>query len=190
MNLKQKIALWLGVANLAVIWFLPPFDSFSVTDTNVHFFAGFHYRFLHDANELINADVLFLELVVLLVNVGTAWLLLRDGKNLESKKKYLNYQKAILLGIAINLTVILLFPPFQFGYLVTNALLPSFQGFYFIFMAGPRLTIVTPMLYLEVVFVLFNGTMLWLLFNRAKERSLSHWNTIELMRNLRGISRL
>jgi hypothetical protein len=185
-NLKQNIALWLGVVNLAVIWFFPPFDSFSFTDTKALVFAGFHYRFAYDANEVINGDVLFLELVVLLVNVGVAWLLLRDKHNIKNVKRYFHYQNAILLGVAVNLTVILLFPPFQFIYAVTNALLPSFQGFYFIFMAGPMLTIVTPMLYLEMVFVLFNGAMLWLLFNRVKERELSPQETIELMRRLRS----
>jgi hypothetical protein len=186
MNLKQKIALWLGVANLVIIWLFPPFDSFSFTDTKVLVFAGFHYRFALNANEVINGDVLFLELVVLLVNVGTAWLLLRDAHKIKIVGKYFHYQNAILLGVAANLTVILLFPPFQFIYAVTNALLPSFQGFYFIFMAGPMLTIVTPMLYLEMVFVLFNGAMLWLLFNRVKERKVSTQETMDLMRKLRG----
>jgi hypothetical protein len=46
--------------------------------------------------------------------------------------------------------------------------LPSFQGFYFIFQAGPMLSIVTPLLYLEVMFVLFNGAILWLLFKREE----------------------
>lgn len=186
MNLKQKIALWLGAANLAVIWLFPPFDSFSFTDTKALIFAGFNFRFAREVNEVINGDVLFLEIVVLLVNVGIAWLLLRDVKNIIGTKGRFNYQNAILLVVAANLTVILLFPPFQFYYAITRALLPSFQGFYFIFMAGPMLTIVTPILYLEVIFVLFNGAALWLLFNLVKERELSPQEATELMRKLNG----
>ncbi len=53
-------------------------------------------------------------------------------------------------------------------------------------MAGPMLTIVTPILYLEVIFVLFNGAALWLLFNRVKERELSPQEAMELMRKLSG----
>lgn len=184
MNLKQKIALGLGAANLIVIWLFPPFDSFSFTDIKTLIFAGFHYRFSNGVNEVINSDVLFLEIVVLLVNVAVAWLLLRDVKNSIDPRKFFNYQNAILLGVAINLTVILLFPPFQFFYALSSALLPSFQGFYFIFMAGPMLTIVTPILYLEVVFVLFNGSALWLLFNRIQERDLSSLEAAHLMRKL------
>lgn len=186
MNLKQKLALGLGAVNLAVLWLFPPFDSFSFTDTKALIFAGFHYRFAREANEVINGDVLFLEIVVLLVNVGIAWLLLRDVKNASGIKEWFNYQNAILLVMAANLTVIILFPPFQLYYAVTSALLPTFQGFYFIFLAGPLLTIVTPILYLEVVFVLFNGSILWLLFNRVKEEDLSPQESMELMRKLSG----
>jgi hypothetical protein len=168
MNLKQKIALWLGAANFAAIWLFPPFDSFSFTDPKALIFAGFHFRFTHGINEMINSDVLFLEIVVLLVNVGIAWLLLRDAKNIVGTKGNTNYQNAILLVVAANLTVILLFPPFQFYYAANSGPLPSFQGFYFIFIAGPKLIIVAPILYLEVIFVLFNGAALWLLFNRVK----------------------
>ena len=88
--------------------------------------------------------------------------------------------------VAANLTVILLFPPFQFFYAITGALLPSFQGFYCIFMAGPMLTIVTPILYLEVIFVLFNGAALWLLFNPVKKLEVSPQEAMELMRKLSG----
>ena len=63
-------------------------------------------------NETVNGDVLFLEIAVLLINVAIAWLLLRDVKNLTGSKKYFNYQNAILLVVAVNLTLILLFPPF------------------------------------------------------------------------------
>lgn len=186
MNLKQKIALGLGAVNLLLLWLFPPFDSVSFTDTQAPIFAGFHFRFARAVNEAINGDVLFLEIVALLVNTGIAWLLLRDAKNIIGMEERFNYQNTILLVIAANLTVIILFPPFQFFYAVTSALLPTFQGFYFIFMAGPLLTIVTPILYLEVIFVLFNGAVLWLLFNRVKERELSPQEAMELMRKLSG----
>jgi len=185
MNLKQKIALWLGAANLILILLFPPFDSYSATDAKAPVFAGFHFGLVHGIHEMINGDVLFLEIVVLFVNMGIAWLLLRDRQSMNSAKKYLNYQNAILLMVAANLTLILLFPPFQYIYAITNALLPSFQGFYFIFTAGTMLSVVTPILYLEVLFVLCNGAMLWLLFNRVEEREPSPTEAMELPRKLR-----
>ena len=168
MNLKQKISLYVGLANLALIWLFPPFNSFSNTDTKTPIFAGFHFRFDRLFNEVVNSDVLFLEIVVLLVNVGIVWLLLRDVKGTPGTKGRFNHQNTILLVVAANLILIMLFPPFQLFYAVTSAILPNFDGFYFIFLAGPMLTIVTPILYLEVIFVLFNGAVLWLLFNRVK----------------------
>ena len=186
MNRKQKIALWLGMANLAVILLFPPFDSFSFTDTKALIFAGFQFVFSRGSNEILNTDVLFLEIVVLLVNIGVAWLLLRDARHALGTKRHFNYQNAILLVVAANLTVILLFPPFEYFYAITSALLPTFQGFYFIFTAGPMLTIVTPILYLEVVFVLFNGAVLWLLFKKDKQVELSPREAMQLMRELSG----
>lgn len=185
MNRKQQIALWVGMVNLAVIFLFPPFDSFSFTDPKALFFAGFQFVLGGESNEAINRDLLFLENVVLLVNVGIAWLLLRDVEHLFFTKRRLNYQNAILLLVAANLTVILLFPPFEYSYALTGALLPDFQGFYFIFSAGPMMTIVAPVLYLEVTFVLFNGAVLWLLFREKKEKELSPQQAMELMRELR-----
>jgi hypothetical protein len=173
MNKKQKIALWVGVVNLAALMLFPPVNSLSFIDKNAIVFAGFHYVFGLASNEVINSDVLFLEIVVLAVNFAIAWLLLRDDRKSFGTKRPFNYQKAILLAVAANLLVIMLFPPCEYVYAVTNALLPSFQGFYFIFQTGPMLTIVTPFLYLEVAFVLFNGGVLWLLFRREEDQEFS-----------------
>lgn len=185
MNRKQKIALWVGLANLAVMLLFPPFDSFPFTDPEALVFAGFQFVFGSGINEIINRDVLFLEVVVLLVNVGIAWLLLRDTGHILVTRHRLNYRNAILLMVAANLTVILLFPPFEYFYAISNAVLPTFEGFYFIFSAGPALAIVAPILYLEVVFVLFNGAVLWLLFREKKEKELTPQEAMELMREIR-----
>jgi hypothetical protein len=184
MNGKQKIALWVGLANLAVMLLFPPFDSFSFTDTDSLVFAGFQSILSTASNEVINSDLLFLEIVVLLVNVGVAWLLLRNAGNMFVTQRHIHFQNAVLLMVAANLTVILLFPPFEYFYAITNAVLPTFQGFYFIFSAGPAMTIVTQVLYLEVMFVLFNGAVLWLLFRKKKEKPLTPQEAMKLMREL------
>jgi hypothetical protein len=173
MNRKQKIALWTGAVNLGVLSLFPPVDSFSSTDAKELVFAGFNFVFMLDRNEVINGNVLFLEIVVLLVNVAVAWLLLGDAKKGAGAKRRISSQNAILLTAAVNLMVILLFPPFEYYYAVSNTPLPSFEGFYFIFMAGPKLAIVTPLLYLEVIFVLFNCALLWFFFKREDVQDLS-----------------
>jgi hypothetical protein len=177
MNNRQKFALWVGAGNLVMLLLFPPVDTFSFTDIKAPIFAGFHFVWTLGAYEVVNGDMLFLEMVVLLVNVAIAWLLLRDNKNFARTKRHFDYQNAILLTVATNLTVILLFPPFEYAYAMTRAVLPSFQGFYFIFQAGPMLSIVTPLLYLEVLFVLFNGAILWLLFKREEVQVFSQQKT-------------
>ncbi len=184
MNRQQRIALWVGLANLAVILLFPPFDSFSYTDTQSLVFAGFQFVFGSEHNELLNYDMLFLEVVVLLINVAIVWLLLRDVKHILVARRHFNYQNAILLMVAVNLTAALLFPPFESSYAMSKAVLPSFQGFYFIFSAGAMLTIVTPILYIEVIFVLFNGAVLWLLFRKNADSELTPQQAMELMREL------
>lgn len=177
MNKGQKFALWVGAGNLVMFLLFPPVDSFSFTDIKTPIFAGFHPVWTLSVNEKVNGNMLFLEMVVLLVNVAIAWLLLQDKKYPASAKRHFDYQNAILLTVGANLTVILLFPPFEYAYAMTRAILPSFQGFYFIFQAGPMLSIVTPLLYLEVVFVLFNGAILWLLFKREEVQVFSQQKT-------------
>jgi hypothetical protein len=87
--------------------------------------------------------------------------------------------------VAVNLVVILLFPPFENYSAVTRAILPSFQGFYLIFAAPPEHIIVTTLLYIEVIFVLVNGGLLWLLFKERKLPVLTPEEALKLMRELR-----
>ncbi|MDH2915973.1 MAG: hypothetical protein PXX77_03755 [Gallionella sp.] len=185
MNQKQKITLWVGFFNLVFLMLFPPFDSLTVTGANALVFAGFSFVFSHSASEAINTDVLFLEMVVLLVNIGVAWLLFRDTKNVGSKRRF-NVQNAILIVVAINLTVILLFPPFENVVEINSPIMSDFQGFYFIFSADPMHAIITSVLYEEVVFVLFNGALAWLFFREEKSREMTPKEQMELMRKISG----
>ncbi len=184
MNRNQQIAVGVGLCNFVLLLLFPPFDSLSLTDANALIFAGFNFAFARSAHEAINTDVLFLENVVLLVNIGIAWLLLRDTPDKKGQSGFLTAQNGVLLVVAVNLIVILLFPPFEFVYAVTKATIPTFQGFYFIFSAGPMMTIITPILYLEVMFVLFNGGLLWLFFRKKKEPELSPQEAMLLMQRI------
>lgn len=186
MNRKQRITLWVGLFNIVFLLLFPPFDSLSVTGANALIFAGFSFVFSHSSQEVINTDVLFLEMVVLLVNVGIAWLLFRDTKSVSGPQRRFNVQNAILIVVAVNLTIILLFPPFENVFEVSRAIIPTFQGFYFIFAADPMHAIIAPVLYEEVVFVLFNGALLWLFFRREKPAELTPKQAMEMMRKISG----
>jgi uncharacterized membrane protein len=183
MNRLQKIALLVAAGNLAVILLFPPFDTYSFTAPLIPIFAGFHPIFSRVASETINSSLLFLETAIILINASIAWLLLQPSPPSATRRR-IDYQHATLLVVAVNLVLLLLFPPFENYQEVTLAILPSFQGFYFIFTPHPDMTIVSTMLYLEVIFVLINGGILWLLFRKKKEPDLSPGDVARLMKEL------
>ncbi len=182
MNQRQKIMLVIAAINLALIFLFPPFDSYSIANSIIPIFSGFHNAFGKAANEAINSSVLFLEAAVVLINTGIAWLLLQRKKTVTRRK--INYQNATLVVVAVNLVVILLFPPLENHSSITHAFLPSFQGFYFIFAAPPEHVIVTAMLYIEAIFVLVNGALLWLMFKEKTQVVLTTDEKLKLLREL------
>lgn len=183
MNQRQKLTLIIAAANLALMLLFPPFDSYSIANSIIPIFSGFHFAFSKGANEAINSGVLFLEIAVVLINAGIAWLLLRSKK--EATLRKINYQNATLAVVAVNLVVILLFPPFENHSAVTRAILPSFQGFYFIFAVPRQHVIVTALLYIEVIFVLVNGGLLWLMFKERTQIALTPEEELKLLRELK-----
>ena len=167
MNRRQAIALAIAAANIVLIMLFPPFDIYSIARTQVPVFAGFYFYPGRNQYMIVNMSLLSLEVFVVLINAGIAWLLLRTAK-VEVTRRRVSLQKATLLIVAVNLVVILLFPPFDSVFALTKASIPTFEGFYFIFARQANHVIVTPILYLEVIFVLINGAIFWLIF---RERS-------------------
>ena len=163
MNRNQKIALSIAAANMLVILLFPPFDQYSIAASKLPIFAGFHPAFAAPQMSEIKASLLWLEVLVVLVNTGIAWLLLRD-KLTPGVTRWMGLQNATLLFTGVNLVLMLLFPPFESVFALTKATLPTFEGFYFIFSQKPNHVIVASLLYIEVVFFLVNGAILWLLF--------------------------
>ena len=171
MNRYQWIAAIVAAVNLGLVWLFPPYDYVSAARNNVPTFDGFYWLFAETSGRQVNTNFQQLEIFVILFNAAIAWLLLAPrkakAKTEDGGAKRVDWQRVVLIGIAVNLLLALLFPPMENFYAVTHAALPSFDGFYFIFGEhGPR-TIVTQLLYLEVIFVLVNGAILWLLFRQA-----------------------
>ncbi len=165
MNNAQRIALAVAVANLALVLAFPPFDYISLQRGNIPTFDGFYFAFGSHPNRVVNANFLALEIIVVLVNACIALLLLRKPPLRQRQRPGGNRrQRAVLALMAINLVVILLFPPFEFFAAITKAVLPSFEGFYFVFGDNSLRQLVAPILYIEVALVIINGALLWLLF--------------------------
>jgi len=69
MNRNQGIALAIGVANLLLITLFPLVDQYSIAASNIPVFAGFHFITQRPPLGIVNADLLTIEIIVVLVNL-------------------------------------------------------------------------------------------------------------------------
>ncbi|MCC7269207.1 MAG: hypothetical protein IT468_00650 [Rhodocyclaceae bacterium] len=168
MNRQQAIAVGFAAANLALVLAFPPYDYVSMATGYVPTFSGFHFIGAVPPNSLLNSQFLALEEIVILINAGIAWLLLRGG-SAQKGRRIGRGQRGVLGLMAVNLVLILLFPPFENYYAITKAVLPSFDGFYFIFGDNAQRQIVASLLYIEAALILINGGLLWLLFAERRD---------------------
>ena len=169
MNRYQTVTLIVAAVNLLLILLFPPYDYLSAHN-NVPHFDGFLPAFGDHPNRVMNKDFLSIEIFTVLVNAAIAWVLLSGRARLRRR---LDRQNLVLLGVALNLLLALLFPPFQDHYTTSKALLPAFDGFYFVFGDNSGRVVVAAMLWIEVIFILLNGAMLWLLLQRPGPRELT-----------------
>lgn len=167
MSKAQKIVLALTTFNLLLILTFPPFDDYSVTSHDIAIFGGFRFILSATPNAAINASFMFLEIAVVMLNAAIFWLISLEGGRKKDNGNF-SYRKATLFLVAANLFVVVLFPPFEYISNMTHATIPSFEGFYFLFARPPNRVIVTPILWLEFIFVLINGALLLLAFKERK----------------------
>jgi hypothetical protein len=183
MNRHQNIAMLIAAANLLLILLFPPFDQFTIATSRVPTFAGFSFYFTPPPYGVVNGGVLVLEAFVVLINAGIAWLLLADRPK-GPRAPRVGYRNAVLIGTGVNLVVILMFPPFESVFALTNAVLPTFEGFYFIGSRQSGHFIVITLLYIEVGFVLANGALFWLLLRERPSQQLSPEQAYALAKKL------
>jgi hypothetical protein len=172
-----------GATNIVLIMLFPPFDTYSIAASSTPVFAGFYFYPNRTGYMVVNTSLLFLELFVVLINAGITWLLLRAHKVVVERRR-ISLQNATLIVIAVNLVIILLFPPFESVFAMTKASIPTFEGFYFIFARQPNHVIVTAILYIEVFFMLVNGAIFWLIF-RDKSQAVTPEEALKLMLEMR-----
>lgn len=183
MNRNQSLAVAVAAANILFVLLFPPFDAYSLASAKVPVFAGFTFYFSRDQYMVVNTSVLMLELIIVLINAGIALLLLGE-KKAEVKRRRIGLQNATLIVVALNLVVIVLFPPFESVYVLSKAAIPTFEGFFFIFARQPNHVIVATILYLEVIFVLVNGALFWLIFGKKKQAALTPEEAYKVMMEL------
>ena len=165
MNNPLRIALLFAAANLLLALLFPPYDYVSMESGNIPTFDGFYFVFANQLHRVVNSSFLALEIIAILINACISILLLRYAPEKPLHQSGGNRKQRVVLGlVAINLTLVLLFPPFEYFAAITKAALPTFEGFYFVFGHNAMRQIVTSILYIEVALVLINGALLWLVF--------------------------
>lgn len=75
------------------------------------------------------------------------------------------YQRIIVIAAAVNIALMFLFPPFLDNP-IRRGVPPSFEGFYFFFSTYGTKRIHNELLTLEVLFVVINVLLAWLLLDR------------------------
>ncbi len=184
MNRNQTAALAVAAVNIILILLFPPFDAYSIVNSRLPVFSGFEFYPRRAADMVVNMSLLYLEIIVVLINACIALLLLRT-RGVEVSRRRISLQNSTLIFVAINLIVIVLFPPFESVYAVTNAALPTFEGFYFLFARQSNHVLVTTILYLEVFLVLINGGLFWLIFRERKQVALTPEEAMKVMLEMR-----
>lgn len=168
---QQWIILIAAMANSALVSLFPPFDYVSLQRSNIPTFSGFYWALTQHPGHVINHDFLTLELIVILINAGIAWLLVSNKQSSLPPKKQL-WRHGVLWMVGLNLVVMLLFPPFENYSAVTKAVIPSFEGFYFVFADNSRRQLVTPILYIEIILLLINAGLILLFLKDRKQEKL------------------
>ena len=165
MNKYQRLVITVAIIDLIVMILFPPFVERSLARHAFPSFDGFYFLLTEYGRRPIDAGLLSLELLWVSANALAAWLLLADRGNETTESKH-------AIGIAtftvINLAIIGLFPPFEQYSSLLRTTAPGFDSFYFLFGDRSARPIFTPLLYLEVFFILINALALYLLFNAVQ----------------------
>jgi hypothetical protein len=160
MNSSQKTVLSVAAAGMLLMLLFPPYDSMSM-GRGAATFDAYYFVFDRQYNKTINSDLLLLQLGWVLLNASLGWLLL---KNYSPQSAMMSRRTAVLVFGAVNLAVLLLFPPFENYASSARFSGTYFDSFYFLFGDKWHRRIYLPLLYLEVLYVLVNVALLWLLF--------------------------
>lgn len=76
------------------------------------------------------------------------------------------YQRVVVIVMAVNIALMLLFPPFLDNP-IRRGVLPSFEGFYPLLSAYGVRRIHSELLTLQVMFIVINGLIAWLILDRG-----------------------
>ena len=160
MNRAQFMLLAVAAANIVLMLLFPPYDSLSIGRGGTASFDAYYFVFDRQYNKVLNTDLLFLQLGWVLLNACAGWLLLRNPR---TGSPVMSRRTAVMMFGAINLALVILFPPFENYASSARFSGTYFDSFYFLFGDKWNRQIYLPLLYLEVLIVLINTALMWLL---------------------------
>ncbi|HWU83882.1 MAG TPA: hypothetical protein VN028_00965 [Rhodocyclaceae bacterium] len=160
----RLILLALVVGNLALVFAFPPCDYLALAHHGLPSFDGFYPAFAIPANRRINGDFLALEALVVLINGGLGWLLVNHA---SGPAAYSRLTRGLILCLVVNLTLVILFPPFSGYRSLSRSFIPSFEGFYFVFADNSQRRLVDEILYIEIAMLLANAALVWLIIRES-----------------------
>ena len=163
MNKFQRLVVTVAIIDLIIMAMVPPFSDRPLSRSMLPSFDGFYPIFTKFGSQPIHRDLLAMQVMLVLVNALIAWLALQIHRRSEFHKY--DHGKAIAALAGANVLVMLAFPPFEPYASLLRPAAPTFDSFGFVF--GPRSarTIFTPLLYIEIIFVMINALSIFLLFN-------------------------
>ena len=158
------VLLALVIGNLVLVLAFPPCDYMSLAHKGLPTFDGFYPFFDIPANRRINADFLALIILVILINGCLGLLLLNHA---GGPRAYGRLTRGLICFLALNLVLILLFPPFADYRSLSRSFIPSFEGFYFVFGDNSQRRLVDEVLFIEITMLLANAALIWLIMRES-----------------------
>ena len=163
MNKYQRLIIIAGVMNALLILLFPPFSSQPLARGMFPGFDGFYPLITHLGKKPVFTTLLSMELMFVGINTLAAWLALQPRAKQDANSGF-HFVRGIALFVAINLLLILAFPPFEPYRTLLRSDAGGFDSFYFIFGRRSQPPIFWPLLYLEIMLVAVNALGLLLLF--------------------------
>ena len=154
------ILLAFVVGNLALVLLFPPCDYLSLAHQWLPTFDGFYFAFDVPLNRRVNQDFLTLEVLVILINGCLGWLLINHA---SGPNAYGRITRGLIGFLILNLMLVMLFPPFSDYRALSRSMIPSFEGFYFVFGDNSQRRLVDEVLYIEIAMLLANAALVWLI---------------------------
>jgi hypothetical protein len=171
MNKYQRIVVIVAAVNIALMLLFPPFLDNPLRRGMLPSFEGFYPLLSAFGVKRIHNELLTLQIMFVVINGLIAWLVL-DRQTAKGELPTFRYTRAIGIFLAANLALLLAFPPFESYASLVKFEAPSFDGFYFVLGDKRHRNFFIPLLYLEILLVVINVLVVWLLFNTVRRAEL------------------